>query len=63
MPQALYLQVIEHNQFIPPAEVPERYEDAYDGKISNAQRKKFAGMLTCEDEDIGNVTPRDGDDG
>ncbi len=38
-----------------PAEVSES-EDAYDGKIANAQRKKFAGMLTCEDEGIGNVT-------
>ena len=39
-----------------PAEVPASYEDAYVGKIADGKRRRFAGMLSCVDEGIGNVT-------
>lgn len=45
-----------------PSEVPSAYSDRYDGgppyntKITDSHRKIFAGMLTCMDEGIGNVT-------
>ena len=39
-----------------PREVPDSYADAYSGQIQDADRRKFAGMLSCMDEGIGNVT-------
>ena len=33
-----------------------RYQDAYEGIIQDKDRQEFAGMLTCMDEGIGNVT-------
>lgn len=39
-----------------PTEVPKQYEDAYNGIISNSKRKLFAGMVSCMDEGIGNIT-------
>ena len=39
-----------------PAQVPHRYEDAYIGTIADAKRRRYAGMLSCVDEGVGNVT-------
>jgi hypothetical protein len=39
-----------------PNEVPPQYEWPYNTSIPNAQRRNFAGMLSCLDEGIGNVT-------
>jgi arylsulfatase B/arylsulfatase I/J len=39
-----------------PSEVPESYKDAYNGIIQDGHRRTFAGMLSCADEGIGNVT-------
>ena len=39
-----------------PSEVPESYKDAYNGIIEDEHRRTFAGMLSCADEGIGNVT-------
>eukprot|EP01065_Artemidia_motanka_P018039 TRINITY_DN2140_c0_g2_i1.p1 TRINITY_DN2140_c0_g2~~TRINITY_DN2140_c0_g2_i1.p1 ORF type:complete len:603 (+),score=210.53 TRINITY_DN2140_c0_g2_i1:52-1809(+) len=39
-----------------PAEVPSSYSDAYNTTISDKKRRTFAGMLSCADEGIGNVT-------
>ena len=39
-----------------PSEVPASYQNAYDGLITDSHRKTFAGMLSCADEGIGNVS-------
>ena len=39
-----------------PSEVPARYRDAYNATIEDEHRRTFAGMLSCMDEGIGNVT-------
>lgn len=39
-----------------PAEVPQKYIDLYKDLIPNEKRRKFAGMVTCADEGIGNIT-------
>lgn len=39
-----------------PSEVPDRYLNQYEGKIVDNRRKRFAAMVTCMDEGIGNVT-------
>jgi len=39
-----------------PAEVPASYRDAYNATIEDPKRRTFAGMLSCMDEGIGNVT-------
>lgn len=39
-----------------PGEVPERYLAQYEGKIINKTRKKYAAMVSCLDEGIGNIT-------
>ena len=39
-----------------PSEVPARYRDAYNATIEDTHRRTFAGMLSCMDEGIGNVT-------
>ena len=39
-----------------PGMVPHSYKDAYNGSIADAHRLTFAGMLSCVDEGIGNVT-------
>jgi arylsulfatase A-like enzyme len=39
-----------------PSEVPASYKDAYKGIIKDTHRQTFAGMLSCMDEGIGNVT-------
>ena len=39
-----------------PAEVPQSYMDAYNSSIADPKRRKFAGMLSCMDEGLGNVT-------
>ncbi|ETO17058.1 hypothetical protein RFI_20276 [Reticulomyxa filosa] len=39
-----------------PAQVPISYVNPYNDTIENVQRRIFAGMLSCEDEGIGNVT-------
>lgn len=39
-----------------PREAPDSYVDAYNGVIQDQDRKVFAGMLTCMDEGIGNLT-------
>lgn len=39
-----------------PGEVPASYRDAYNSSIVDAKRRTFAGMLSCMDEGIGNVT-------
>jgi len=39
-----------------PAEVPQEYVDAYKATIADPMRRKFAGMLSCMDEGLANVT-------
>ena len=39
-----------------PGEVPQSYKDAYNGSIVDSHRLTFAGMLSCLDEGLGNVT-------
>lgn len=39
-----------------PGEVPAKYVDLYNNTIKDQKRKKYAGMVTCMDEGIGNVT-------
>ena len=39
-----------------PAECPQSYIDAYNTSINNEQRRLFAGMVSCFDEGIGNIT-------
>merc|ERR1712151_909813 len=39
-----------------PREVPSSYSDAYLNVIADKDRREFAGMLSCADEGIGNVT-------
>lgn len=39
-----------------PRMVPKEYRDIYTGKFPSEARQIFAGMLTCMDEGIGNVT-------
>jgi len=39
-----------------PAQVPESYVSPYNASIADAKRRTFAGMLSCMDEGIGNVT-------
>ena len=39
-----------------PAQVPTWYESKYNDTISDPKRRTFAGMLSCVDEGIGNVT-------
>eukprot|EP00937_MAST-01D_sp_MAST-1D-sp2_P007256 g7256.t1 len=39
-----------------PSEVPQSYKDAYNGSIADPHRLTFAGMLSCMDEGLGNVT-------
>lgn len=39
-----------------PAEVPQQYMDAYNTTIADRMRRKFAGMLSCMDEGLANVT-------
>jgi len=39
-----------------PREVPASYADAYNATIDDTDRRVFAGMLSCMDEGIGNVT-------
>eukprot|EP00933_Yihiella_yeosuensis_P041593 TRINITY_DN35998_c0_g1_i1.p1 TRINITY_DN35998_c0_g1~~TRINITY_DN35998_c0_g1_i1.p1 ORF type:complete len:548 (-),score=87.59 TRINITY_DN35998_c0_g1_i1:132-1775(-) len=39
-----------------PGQVPSSYADAYNGTIKDEKRRVFAGMLSCLDEGIGNVT-------
>eukprot|EP01121_Diplochlamys_sp_Union-15-3_P018919 TRINITY_DN6999_c0_g1_i1.p1 TRINITY_DN6999_c0_g1~~TRINITY_DN6999_c0_g1_i1.p1 ORF type:complete len:566 (-),score=88.20 TRINITY_DN6999_c0_g1_i1:50-1747(-) len=39
-----------------PAEVPESYITPYNNIIQNLRRRTFAGMLSCLDEGVGNVT-------
>ena len=39
-----------------PAEVPTSYVDAYSTTIAEPKRRTFAGMLSCVDEGIANVT-------
>ncbi|EGD83465.1 hypothetical protein PTSG_04073 [Salpingoeca rosetta] len=39
-----------------PAQAPQSYIDPYTDLIPDAQRRTFAGMLSCLDEGIGNVT-------
>jgi len=39
-----------------PAEVPQEYMDAYNTTIADPMRRKFAGMLSCMDEGLANVT-------
>ena len=36
--------------------MPASYKNAYDGLITDSHRKTFAGMLSCADEGIGNVS-------
>ena len=39
-----------------PAQVPSWYEVKYQTRINDTKRRTFAGMLSCVDEGIGNVT-------
>ncbi len=39
-----------------PYEVPERYKEPYNKTIKDKSRKTFAGMVSCMDEGIGNIT-------
>ena len=39
-----------------PGEAPQSYIDAYNTTIEDPKRRTFAGMLSCVDEGIGNVT-------
>lgn len=39
-----------------PAQVPQHYMDAYNDTIADPMRRKFAGMLSCVDEGLTNVT-------
>lgn len=39
-----------------PAQVPESYEVPYENTIADKKRRTFAGMLSCVDEGIKNVT-------
>jgi len=39
-----------------PAQVPQSYIDPYNATIPNLIRRTFAGMLSCMDEGVGNVT-------
>ena len=39
-----------------PREVPSYYSDKYKNSINNTERREFAGMVSCLDEGIGNVT-------
>eukprot|EP01084_Bolivina_argentea_P102815 184180_1 len=39
-----------------PTEVPQSYINAYNGIIQDAKRKKYAAMVSCMDEGIGNIT-------
>ena len=39
-----------------PLQVPEQYTKQYEGKIENTNRKIFAGMTSCMDEGIKNLT-------
>lgn len=39
-----------------PDEVPQSYIDPYNATIADVQRRTFAGMLSCLDEAVGNVT-------
>nr|XP_006816647.1 PREDICTED: arylsulfatase B-like [Saccoglossus kowalevskii] len=39
-----------------PLQVPSQYSDKYKEKISDSNRRQLAGMVTCMDEGIGNIT-------
>ena len=39
-----------------PDQVPQRYIDPYNATIPDLKRRTFAGMLSCLDEAVGNVT-------
>ena len=39
-----------------PSDVPIYYENMYNTTINNVKRRKFAGMVTCMDQSIGNIT-------
>ena len=39
-----------------PDEVPEHYIDPYNATIADKKRRVFAGMLSCLDEGVGNIT-------
>ncbi|KAK8797304.1 hypothetical protein WA158_004512 [Blastocystis sp. Blastoise] len=39
-----------------PTEVPDSYVTRYEKTITNEKRRHFAGMVTCMDEGIGNIT-------
>ncbi len=39
-----------------PSQVPDSYKEPYVGKITDSHRQTFAGMLSCMDEGLGNVT-------
>jgi len=39
-----------------PDEVPQRYIDPYNTSIADEKRRTFAGMLSCMDEGVGNIT-------
>jgi len=39
-----------------PDQVPQSYIDPYNGSIADPKRRTFAGMLSCLDEAVGNVT-------
>ncbi len=39
-----------------PDQVPQSYIDAYNTTIPDAKRRTYAGMLSCLDEAVGNVT-------
>ena len=41
-----------------PTEVPQQYQDMYNNTINNTLRQQFAGMVTCMDDSIGNVTDK-----
>lgn len=39
-----------------PNQVPQQYVDPYNATIADQKRRTFAGMLSCMDEGIGNIT-------
>eukprot|EP01083_Nonionella_stella_P144709 452297_1 len=59
MPLFLYLayqSVHSSNNGSSPGECPPEWIEPYNGRINSTKRKLFAGMVSCMDEGIGNIT-------